>query len=147
MLQWYSNAPACVKAKLKLSPFFIFPESNKPDVIVCSTLSLFVHVTVAPFATVISAGLNAKLAMSTEAEDAGAGAAWLGAGCWLEPAGGCWPFADAGGALEYPAQPRSRSADANSTSSASLIKPPTSHFQAFFILLLLRAQAYPAARS
>lgn len=66
--------------KLKVPPLPMVPELNELEVIVCPTASLFVQVTVVPFATASADGLNAKPLISTDATGAVPGAGGGGAG-------------------------------------------------------------------
>ncbi len=66
--QTYANVPALAKVALPVAPASMAPVSNPPDeVAVCFWLSLFVHVTVPPTATCVSAGPNLNCLMSTVA--------------------------------------------------------------------------------
>src|SRR5947209_14349283 len=78
MAQWYLNVPAWGKVCWNVVPTAMFFESHAPSsaVVVCVTLSLFVHVTVWPGATVIDCGAKANPAIVTPVPPvAGAGAA------------------------------------------------------------------------
>lgn len=58
MVQWYGKEPAVENVLLNVPPGAIAPEFHAPllDVEVCAVLSLFVHVTVPPTATVTGLG-------------------------------------------------------------------------------------------